>query len=616
MPGPKPSAVFPTATALPIPANPFEVTASSTVLEKTGAGWVTYPSINQIYDLAFAPDGTLWAATGGGLVRWTVDQGSYLRYPLQANDLAVAPDGIVWLNTQRGLCQFDGTVCTIHTLGGGGHQSPILALAVTPSGTVWVATEQGASRFDGQTWTHYPLPGPIYDLAAADGEEVWAAAPGGVARYFPEQDEWLAYSTEQGLPGSAAQVVAVQPGGEVWAAFAWEGMYRFTGELWQPVGEAPGGAVAAIAFAAGGTPWVGTTGGTHYPGGSLSYGAGDDWVDVTEAEGLISIRAVALGPGDMVAASTNHGLAVYEEGVWRLLRDGPASERVTAVAVTPDGAAWFAFGDHSLSTPGMGLSQLDVDGQTWRYLLDTEEASALAVAPDGTLWVGVGCEVRRWDGRAWQVMGSCDEEFPTGNILDMAFTPDGTVWLANGFSLARFDGQAWRAYDVLANSVLAAPNGEVWINGWEGVQDSNYAGRLSDETWTIYPLSESFPGSFRAEAVTADGRLWGVVPGRGLAAFDGQSWSDADSWGFYTPASELDLDAIAVLGLAPDGALWLRTDRGLAHLDPTKLADGEPAAAWMAYALKDDRVIPSRHAVAFGLDGSIWLGATRFEPNP
>jgi hypothetical protein len=107
-----------------------------------------------------------------------------------------------------------------------------------------------------------------------------------------------------------------------------------------------------------------------------------------------------------------------------------------------------------------------------------------------------------------------------------------------------------------------------------------------------------------------------MVPGRGLAAFDGRSWSDADSWGFYTPAGEPDLDVTAVLGLAPDGALWLRTDRGLARLDPTKLADGEPAAAWMTYALKEDMVIPSRHAVAFGPKGTVWFGATRFEPNP
>jgi hypothetical protein len=39
-----------------------------------------------------------------------------------------------------------------------------------------------------------------------------------------------------------------------------------------------------------------------------------------------------------------------------IVKDGPTHDRVTTVAVTPDGAAWFGFGDHSTSTPGGGLT--------------------------------------------------------------------------------------------------------------------------------------------------------------------------------------------------------------------------------------------------------------------
>ncbi|MGD8463566.1 MAG: hypothetical protein PVI09_06835 [Anaerolineae bacterium] len=609
--GPQPSAVVPAATTAPLSANPFQVDPSSTVAERRSPGWTMYHSLNHVYDLAFAPDGTLWAATSGGLVQWVLDPASYLRYPLRATDLAVAPDGTVWLNTQWGLCHFDGAQCTVHAGDGAGPQTPILALAVTDQGTVWVATGQGASRFDGQAWKNYPLPVPVFDLAPAAGEEVWAATPDGVAHYLSQEDAWLVYGTEQGLPASQAEVVAARPGGEAWAAFAWEGLYRFDGERWQPTGEPPGGAVAAIAFSPSGTPWVGTVGGTHYPGGSLSYGSTDGWVDVTEEEGLISIRSVALGPGDIVAASTSQGLALYEEDAWHLLRDGPAAQRVTSVAVTPDGATWFAFGDHSVATPGRGVSRLDADGQTWRYFLDGQEVTALAVAPDGALWVGTGCELQRWDGRAWRLMGRCGDDFPQGNILELAFTADGVAWLANGLGLARFTGNEWTTYELLANSVLVAPDGRIWINGWEGVQDSNYVARLGGNEWTTYRVSDSFPGSFRAEAVTADGRLWGIVPGRGLAAFDGRSWSDGASWRFYAPAD--DLDVMMVLGRAPDGTLWLRTGPGVARLDATRLQDGDAAAAWTTYALEDGGMEVGPSAVAFGAEGTIWFGATRFE---
>jgi ligand-binding sensor domain-containing protein len=248
----------------------------------------------------------------------------------------------------------------------------------------------------------------------------------------------------------------------------------------------------------------------------------------------------------------------------------------------------------------------------WRYFLEGQEVTALAVAPDGALWVGAGCELRRWDGSAWRLMGRCGDDFPQGNILELAFTADGAAWLANGLGLARLTGNEWTTFELLANSVLVAPDGGIWINGWEGVQDSNYVARLSGSEWTTYPVSDSFPGSFRAGAVTADGRLWGIVSERGLAAFDGRSWSEADSWAYYAPAG--DLDVTAILGRAPDGALWLRTGRGVARLDLTQLAGGDAPAAWTTYDLAEGKIEVGPGAVAFGPNGEVWFGATRFDP--
>jgi hypothetical protein len=68
-----------------------------------------------------------------------------------------------------------------------------------------------------------------------------------------------------------------------------------------------------------------------------------------------------------------------------------------------------------------------------------------------------------------------------------------------------------------------------------------------------------------------------------------------------------------VLGRAPDGTLWLRTGPGVARLDPTRLQDGDAAAAWTTYALEDGGIEVGPGAVAFGLEGTIWFGATRFE---
>ena len=64
-----------------------------------------------------------------------------------------------------------------------------------------------------------------------------------------------------------------------------------------------------------------------------------------------------------------------------MLKDGPTQDSATSVAVTPDGSVWFGFGDHSVSTPGGGLSRFD--GHDWQYYLDNAEVNALAVSPDG-----------------------------------------------------------------------------------------------------------------------------------------------------------------------------------------------------------------------------------------
>jgi len=582
------------------------------VAVEVSPGWVKYEGINEIRVLAFAPDGGLWASTANGLIRWDLDTGTYERYHLRAYPLAVAPDGRLWLHTEYGLCRFDGTTCELAPDMPEIMGNQVYALAVTPSGDVWVGGELGASRFDGRSWTGYHLGGGVHYLDVSVEGEVWAAAPEGVARYQEAEDSWVVYAQEQGLPTPLIQAIGAGPGDEVWAYVAWEGLYRFDGEEWQPVEDPPGGDVRDIGFAADGTPWVGTVGGSHYPGGALSRWDGEAWVNVSGASGLISFRAIAPGPGGVVAAATNLGLGLYENGEWRMLKDGPTSSRVMSVAVTPDGAAWFGFGDESLSTNGSGLSRFD--GERWEYHLGDAEVGALAVAPDGSLWAGVGTSVQRFDGGAWETLARSGEELPTGNVLDIEFTVDGSAWVATGFGLVRFDGQAWISYDKLVHAVVAAPDGTIWVIGWDGTQGSQYIAQFDGNEWKTYPIAESAPGAFFLSAVTPDGRVWGLVPERGLAAFDGRSWTDDASWTIYSPPGGLAF-AGAWPAVAPDGALWIGLEHGVARFDPS-LADAvvQGDSSKQAWTVYEDVLEGGYSPIAFGLEGEVWFGATRFEP--
>jgi len=595
---------------------PSAAVLAATVATSTSPGWTSYNSINQVYDLAFSPDGSLWAITEGGLVLWNLDSGTYTRYLIDAYHMGVAPDGTVWLSAEHGLCRFDGSTCDAYPDPTGAVEEGIVDLAVAPDGVLWKSSEGGVRRFDGKEWQAYPFYVPPQHLSVTSEGEVWAATPEGVARYRPQQDDWILYSAEHGLPGGGAAVVAAGPGGKVWAYIAWNGLYRLDGDLWRAVEAAPGGQVGDMVIAADGTPWVGTVGGLHYPGGNLAHWDGESWIDVSSQAGLMSFRSVALGPGGRVAAATHLGLGVYEDGQWRLLKDGPASDRIRSVAVTPDGVAWFAHGDESLSTEGSGLSRFD--GQNWQYHLGDAEVGALGVAPDGSLWAGVGCEVQRLEGSTWETVGHCQEDLPLGSVVDIAFTPDGTAWAATGFGLARFEGDTWVVLDRLVHSVIPSPDGAIWASGWEGLQDSWYVARFDGEDWMTYRLADSFPGDFQAGGVTHDGRLWGVVPDRGLARFDGGDWSDASSWAFYVPPGALPSQVVSLLGVAPDGALWISVEDGVARFDPAagagQAGQSGLGGAWTLYTVDDGLEPPHVGAVAFGPGGDIWFGATRFRP--
>ncbi len=604
---------------------PSTIWSSATVATFVSPGWTSYASINDVFDLAFSPDGTLWASTSGGLVLWDLQAASYTRYQIEASYLALEPGGALWLATEHGLCLFRGSRCSPFIPLTDPDTQAILAITVTQEGTVWVGTAGGASRFDGQDWKHYPSPVSVNDLAATASGEVWAATSGGIGRYLPFDDTWVTFGQEEGLPGTQAQVVAVGPDDAVWAYLAWEGVVRFDGERWHEVGEPPGGLVGDIAIASDATPWVGTMGSLHYPGGTLSHFDGNAWTEAgrtadTGERDLTSIRALESGHGDQVAAATSLGLAIYQGGQWHLVRDGPLSDRVTAVAVTPDNAAWFGFGDYSVSTPGRGVSRFD--GLEWKYYLDDAEVGALAVAPDGALWAGAGCNIHRFDGSTWQTVARCEEDLPPGNVLDLAFTRDGTAWAATGLALAQYDGRSWTVHDKLADSVVPAADGSIWISGWEGQAESSYIARYdptpTGPIWTTYPVSGSFPGAFFLQAVTPDGQVWGVVPDRGLARFDGGDWSDAKSWDIYPVADGLPLSTALRVSLAPNGTLWVQTQTGVAQLElqpgAGQAEKGALQSVWSEWPLDDDLSGRILGPMAFGTEGEIWFGATRFQP--
>ena len=177
---------------------------------------------------------------------------------------------------------------------------------------------------------------------------------------------------------------------------------------------------------------------------------------------------------------------------------GLAYDHIKAVAVSPDGVAWFG-------TDGYGLSLFD--GQSWTTYTEQDglaenHVKSLAVAPDGTMWIGTfGMGVSRFDGQNWTTYTSQDGLPPYNNIMSLAVAPDGTVWAGTSEGVSHFDGQKWTSYttqDGLAHktvqSIAVAPDGTVWagtnggVSSFDGQQLTTYTtedGLIADRVQSI-----------------------------------------------------------------------------------------------------------------------------------
>jgi ligand-binding sensor domain-containing protein len=287
------------------------VSATNSVATDLAQGWTRYDSINQVFDLTFAPDGTLWAATEGGLAHWDPDSDTYTRYDLRPGRIALAPDSTLWLVMDGELWHFDGTTARF-MMAPGVLDGPIRSIVAGVDGTLWLATGRDVRRFDGNDWHDYPSVAGASMLVPGPDGEVWSATHDGLARYLPAEDGWVSYTEEDGLPGRNTHKISVSRAGKVWAYWPWKGLYALEGGPedpdWTRLEDPCRTQLSDLAFASDGTVWATSAGSGHYPGACVAYYDGEGWVEVAGGQGLSTTAEMAPGPSGQVAVVTSQGI--------------------------------------------------------------------------------------------------------------------------------------------------------------------------------------------------------------------------------------------------------------------------------------------------------------------
>ena len=153
--------------------------------------------------------------------------------------------------------------------------------------------------------------------------------------------------------------------------------------------------------------------------------------------------------------------------------------------------------------------------------------------------------------------------------MTLAVLPSGDVWTAGwswvGTDLLRYDGNTLEAVTigeleddpgtsegyshVSVWAMAAAPNGDLWVRGFLGLDLGDaLVARFDGETWTVYdwPFEDPTPNTESPVdlAVGPDGVVWLALE-TGLGSFDGTRW-----------ITHLEGTWISNVDVAPDGAVW------------------------------------------------------------
>ncbi|MBK8232197.1 MAG: hypothetical protein IPK72_16840 [Candidatus Eisenbacteria bacterium] len=560
--------IFATCTALATSVFPAGAQYDTPQWDTVSPGTTGLPG-EEVRTAALGPDGRIWVGarhpfwSDGGIgvydpgtnsweVHSNVPNSLTIDFPSAlVNQIAFSPDGSVWAATNDGLAHLVGGAWTLYTTGNAPFQhNEIESVAVDPSGAVWVNntrlnfTDGALHRFDGTTWTTWrggaglpwpsitPLRGPAIDPATG---HVWVAAflHSGLAEW--DGSAWSLHPTVDGFGQEVANLKPkfVDPQGDLWLVGA--PIIRYRNDTLE-------------FFGASNTPFT-----NNEVMGIALDSSGRVW-----ASNVI---------GQVIQQSASGGstwsLRYFNNGVW-----------VNNVLPRPGGDFWLWHSGVNLDTGYLKHITADGTRLAWLNRFNTGMpdyfVSKIDLDRSGALWIATGeGGISRFDGTRWRNWGNHNkgsEPYPwAGNEPMGSFYLDqaGVGWMGgNGIGrwvpgTGQFSGfwnwqnnppmgvTIFRHFTEDMNGTVFGASEDAWIyrfNGtnWDIDQYNAHFGLHRDSAGNVYSI-----GGLPIEGETL-ARRW-----------DGTAWSNVNLG--------IDLNDLGptCMAIGPDDVFWIGTNDGL-----------------------------------------------------
>lgn len=503
-------------------------------------------------------------------------------------DILQDREGYLWITTFGGLARYDGRTFRIFDMDSeaGLDVARFMSIFEDASGALWLGGERGrVLRFEEGHFEDVDVPvgvggSPIIGFAQQADGTVWAATKAGPVRWH--DGEPTVVELPAGAQDREVRSILVDAEDRVWAGIV-GGPVCISGDCptAPPLVEGLG---AAHALA------------RHLEFGLLSLSREGLAAGIVPGEGwLAEVKDAGWAGGVFHEPRTGRiwftaydSVYVGKPGAFERVELSTGKYHIRALLLDRAGAVW-------VGTDGGGLLQIrDRHVQVHGEAAGLASPSVRTVLPDpeGGLWVAAGCNVlHRLNGDAFETHPLPSE---AGCIGPMAWGEDGALWYAGGPRLYRRDLAGDTLVATLESDVLALhPSPSGWWVGTGGAGLLHLTGGVASAVPGAEPLSA---GSVRVIARAPNGALWLGTDAGVAILMDGSLRRLGGEEG-------LGAGAVRAIHIDPDGVAWVGTyGGGLTRIDEAKV-DRFGRSEGLC-----DHVVS---AIIPGDDGALWMNGNR-----